>query len=73
MTIENKLGKFQHLRNKSPGDTIAIHQLGNGKEYVELVRKGRQSVRVKRKDSNEEFMVEIHEIVIEDIPNSNQI
>lgn len=64
MSIKSVLDKFQYLRPKNLGEIIYIQEYGEEPEPVELIRKGRQNVRVKRMGEREPFLVDIDKVVI---------
>jgi len=65
------LEKFTFLRDKDLGDDIVIQQMGEDPETVELVRRGRQKIRVSRETEEASFLVDIDDVVVEPTVSSH--
>lgn len=61
---KSKMEAFTYLRQIELGDIIKI-QVDGKPESVELVRRGRQSVRVRREGEEETFLVDVGDVCVD--------
>jgi len=58
------LDRFTYIRECDLGDIITIQKMGEGRKQVELIRRGRQKIRVQGEHDEESELVKVVDVIV---------